>query len=745
MMKKRYKNAIHLTKYIPFLFIFGILFLTVGFAAFQNDLAINDIGATIRVQKDIRVTGVAATNSTIDTVSYWEEYSVNRVEGRIGLPYSDSTITYDVQITNIGNIEAAISEISGLPDNLTYSIDNYSLNDMLCDDLDNTKCKLGSVSTVTITIGYKNGQYDSTNTEYVFGMDFKFKYLTDAIAQIDDKLYDTLQRAVNDVPDDKTETTIILLNDTIEAVEIGTEKNIVLNLNGKNISNDGNKPVINNEGILKMLNGAITTNATANGAVNNQATGNIIIDSVSIISTGGRQALYNNKGIATIKGSSYLSSATNQRATVTNSVTGGGVLNVESGTIISTGTYAINNTNTMTIGVEGGNVDSSNPLIMGVSNGVYSNADFSFYDGVIKGKNAAISNEGKVANIEAGYTLFSYEEIIDGQNYKVKYLGIPVTVTFNPNGGHVSGATRTVASGKKIGTLPDPAKSGYEFLGWFTELVNGQQIDENTIINGTITFYAHWQKKNDVARIGDTYYDTLQDAIGAVPDNVETTINLMKDTAENIVISSSSKNIIFDFGNNTLHNAGNYAVITNNSGNVKLISGTVTSNADTAAINQNGGTFTVDGGHVVATGSRQAIYIVGGTVQIKGNSYLSSQTYGKPSGVAMERGTIQCLVGGTLIITGGNIEGLKQQAVSNEGNLTIGTKDGNINTTNPVLLGNVNGVKSTGTFNFYDGIIKGKTDTINGTINDQETNSQIVTGTETISGSVYNTTHLAPS
>ena len=78
----------------------------------------------------------------------------------------------------------------------------------------------------------------------------------------------------------------------------------------------------------------------------------------------------------------------------------------------------------------------------------------------------------------------------------------------------------------------------------------------------------------------------------------------------------------------------------------------------------------------------------------------------------------------------------------NEEDLTIGIKDGNINSNTPVLIGEVHGVRSTGTFNFYDGIIKGKTDAIDGTIASIEDNSQVVNGTEVISGSTYITAHL---
>ena len=81
-------------------------------------------------------------------------------------------------------------------------------------------------------------------------------------------------------------------------------------------------------------------------------------------------------------------------------------------------------------------------------------------------------------------------------------------------------------------------------------------------------------------------------------------------------------------------------------------------------------------------------------------------------------------------------------ALNNAGTLTIGVKDGNINTSSPVLMGEVTGLKSTGTFNFYDGIFKGKTTAFNATITDKEDNSEVLNGTEVISGATYKTSTL---
>ena len=69
------------------------------------------------------------------------------------------------------------------------------------------------------------------------------------------------------------------------------------------------------------------------------------------------------------------------------------------------------------------------------------------------------------------------------------------TVTFAANGGKVSPATRTVASGAAVGTLPVPTLDGYEFVGWFTAKSGGTQITSATKVTANVTYYAHWKAK----------------------------------------------------------------------------------------------------------------------------------------------------------------------------------------------------------------------------------------------------------
>ena len=730
--KKKYKYS----KIIISIILASILFITTGYANHSNDLSINT-SAFFRIQRDIRITNVVAVETTSNATPNWENHNVDKIMAGISLPNSDSTVTYNINVTNVGNIEACISEITGLPSNLEYTLDNYSLNDMMCDSQDSTLCKLGSTSTISMTIGYKDGGYDSSNTNYNIEMDFTFSYMIDAVARIDDSFYDTLQEAIDAVPTDGSETTIILINNTSEAVTIAQNKNIQLNLNNKILSNTGNTNVIVNNGTLRIYGGTITSDAIKNGAINNEATGTIIIDSIRVDVTGGRQVLYNNGGNATITGNAYLTTTTTERATVQNLANG--TLTILGGTIISAGSYAVNNAGTMTIGVKDGTINKNSPIFQAINYGIISSTNFNFYDGTVKSKAAAFNNTAKIVDKEEGYKIINGTEVINGVTYKTAHLGITKTVTFNANTGSVSEQTRYVETGEKVGTLPVPEKTGFEFLGWYTLQNGGDQIDSNTIINNNVTFYAHWSSSTKVAQIGPTIYETLVDAIAAAPNNTSTTITLLKDTSE-ILKVGNSKNITIDLNGKTLGNSGSSPIIENN-GTISLINGSLRTTAEQSAINNVSGYLTINNCHIVATGSKQAVYITGGTVEIKGNSYLSSKTTGKAYNSDMERGTVQ-VISGTLIITGGRIVGEKQHAVANEDLLIIGSKDGNINASTPILEGFTNGIKSSGTLYFYDGIAKGISDAISGNVSDMEDNSSFVNGTENIDGVSYKTAYL---
>ena len=173
-------NGKYLNKVNPFI-LFGLFlilcisFLTIGFSAFKAALEVNDIVATIRADADIRVTGISVSNVVGLASTSNNNYNVTSISSNLSLPNSNSAATYQIEITNVGNVEMGILNITGLPNNLTYTINNYTLKNKLCDDTDVSNCKLHSKSTIELTIGYNDNGYDANNTNYDIDLHFDFK------------------------------------------------------------------------------------------------------------------------------------------------------------------------------------------------------------------------------------------------------------------------------------------------------------------------------------------------------------------------------------------------------------------------------------------------------------------------------------------------------------------------------------------------------------------------------------------
>lgn len=68
------------------------------------------------------------------------------------------------------------------------------------------------------------------------------------------------------------------------------------------------------------------------------------------------------------------------------------------------------------------------------------------------------------------------------------------TVTFDANGGACDTAdVKTDLSGK-IDALPEATRSGYTFLGWFTQASGGEKVTVDRVYDADTVLYAHWEK-----------------------------------------------------------------------------------------------------------------------------------------------------------------------------------------------------------------------------------------------------------
>ena len=303
--------------------------------------------------------------------------------------------------------------------------------------------------------------------------------------------------------------------------------------------------------------------------------------------------------------------------------------------------------------------------------------------------------------IEIGTSDIEIGPIYTRDNYQVIY---------NANGGTGSMDNQSIDVGVNTKLTKNTfTKTDYEFIEWNT-LPDGtgtSYLDEQDVINLTktsITLYAIWAPEGTVAQIGDIYYETLQAAINEVPtDSTKTTVKLLKDISETINIKSG-RNVYLDLRNHTVTNKGDSIIFNISSGTFEPVNGTITTTASSSsAINVNAGcTLNVGSVTIQSNGSRQAIYNNGGKTYISDGAIIT--------GSAPERSVVHNKENGKLTITGGTIISSTLYAVYNEsGTLVIGTIDGSIDTTKPVIQGETFGIVAYSSYKFYDGTIKGKT------------------------------------
>ena len=160
-MKKGFRNCFYL------IIIFLVVFLSIGFAALQNNLAIENIGANVKIDKDIRITNVSVLESQA-AISNYNEYNVSDVSSSLRFNNNKGYLIYEVEIYNLGNVIMGIRDITIDNNNLEYELLDYKLKDKLCD----SECTLGVKKTIKIKVSLKDG--GNLNTDMPFNLKFAF-------------------------------------------------------------------------------------------------------------------------------------------------------------------------------------------------------------------------------------------------------------------------------------------------------------------------------------------------------------------------------------------------------------------------------------------------------------------------------------------------------------------------------------------------------------------------------------------
>ena len=397
-------------------------------------------------------------------------------------------------------------------------------------------------------------------------------------------------------------------------------------------------------------------------------------------------------------------------------------------------------------------------------------------------------------------TLVTSETVVTSNtDYYAKWIE-NVVVTLHPGNGTVTPTTLEYLPGSVVGTLPTPTYTGYSFDGWYEESTFDTLVTEQTIVTSSTTdFYAKWTYVDYEAQIGEQKYETLAEAIAAVPTSgVKTTVTILKDiTVTEATTIPSNKWVELDIGSYTIStNTGTFSLFINKGkldiingnlyssagyiieniagstlnifggtltynnsnqteykvaeikgGTVNITGGLLTCNSKAAVINVKGGILNVSGGQIKGSNTfkGQAIYNDGGTTNISGTAYLENN-----SQTASQNGR-SCVTNnaGTVNITGGTIVSKNNAAAKNNGTMTIGTDDGIIDTTSPVLQGKIYGLETVSgkPVTIYDGIFKGgngnnPAKAISNEAYTSHGTAVITHDTETIEGVTYDVAYL---
>ena len=790
VIKKIWNTILVKQKITLFLLFFATIFMSIGYASI-NDVIISLSGHGNVKAVEASNTGLVITNAVYSSDNNADdEHSTMDYNGLfldssiiLGIT-SESNITYQVTVQNN---TSDTYKYNGLlydeTDSNFYSNSNIEVVSNHIGDY----LSPGNSMTILVTYQYIDGYTPSsaeTLDSYV-KLDFDLRY----VARIASTYYDTLQEAVDDV-NANTNTTIYLLKDTEENIVVPTNTIINFDLQEHTVSATSGD-VLTNSGTIEIKNGSMS-NSTASAVVfknNAGATLNIlsgtytntsptqdanvilnngiayitggtcngygqaaVINNVNstarLYISGGRligynttkgQAIWNSGGAIRISDNAYLESSSHDRGALHNA---SGTVTVTGGTIIGKYLSAIKNEATMTIGTKDNTFYKDIIDIQGETVGIDSSTNFAWYDGLVKGKNNALANKSKATPLEDGHGIIISGTSINGTTYQTAYTsGSYVTITFDANTGSVSETSRNVEINNVIGPLPTPTNTNYIFMGWFTDPDEGVEKTENDTFTTNTILYAHWVLKDAFVQIVSTgvNYKNITTALKAISDSTPTEIKLIRNVSDNVTIASG-RNITINLNGYTLNHSGTGSAVITNNGTLTVTNGTITSTIEKAAIDQKSGNLTVNNVNISAT-QRGAIYMTGGTATITGNSYLTSDASGQvtDNNHLYDRAAVQ-VNKGTLTVLGGTIVGTNQHAIGCYGTCTatIGNKDGNINSSSPVIQGKIYGIKNEGTLKFYDGIIKGETATVTSTISDEETNSIEVTGTE----GDYHTLHL---
>ena len=329
-------------------------------------------------------------------------------------------------------------------------------------------------------------------------------------------------------------------------------------------------------------------------------------------------------------------------------------------------------------------------------------------------KNASIENYGiiEVENGDLYYDIYSgvFINNLDGAEFKLS--GGIINIASNSTTGIFAerGSTVEIAGGKL--SLNDGINSSIAIKGAVGSSIKviGGTIESSCYFNYNDTIYSEGKVVIEGGTITSSQY---ADRNCIVISGVESKLEVHGGTIINNQISNYNGNIEITGGviefNYSYH--GNEPVIENRSSqeaNIKVTGGTVKGKTTGGVIENS-----YNGRDA---GSKINVEMTGGIIQ-NSNGY----------GIYNRRSTSYGITDGTtnVKITGGTVTGKTYGIYNEKGILTLGENDEIVSKEVPEVTGGTYGVNNGSTFNFYDGIIKGNTNAIYGTVESIADNREI--------------------
>lgn len=495
------------------------------------------------------------------------------------------------------------------------------------------------------------------------------------VAQVGDKPYGTLQAAIDAVTGSEA-TTVTLLQDAAESITVSADKNIVLDLNDKTLTNEAGKDTI-------TVDLGATLEVKGTGTVDNVSHQSAaVVNNGTAILSGGSYTRSQEASTSTegANGNSYYNILNHGDMTINDnvSVISSGVFS----SLIDNGYYNYTSTNPRNGYVNGTN--QAEPKLV-INGGTFSGgintiknddaATVTINGGTFSNVTQAVLFNTNIATVNGGnFEAKNGKAVIDNQTYRVAPNLSQLTVTGGTFKGKVySGTEMTIEGGSFTGSITQSEDGELVISGGTFVNENNQPLDVTAYLaegckmdeSGVVTKY--------VAQIGEKDYETFAEAYGEAQENDTIKVLADADWVNEVTGTKGyelkiTKSLTIDLNGHTLtpvyakSNGIQGAYLELNTEGKKLTiqdtsekeNGVLTTSHTSYIVRLNNGNLTLESGTLKTEGSSRAVYVynANSTFTMNGGTLVN----GRAKENTALRNVLDVESGGTAIIHGGLIQ-----------------------------------------------------------------------------------------